>query len=352
MMDAKKQGSEHARNTMSDHNNNQAAHPGQTSVTIACSTDDAYALPLAVMLKSLAVNADPDRKIVVYIVDNQVSSQNKERIAGTVENRLNLRWCKPGGLFPNIEPEWGHVSSATYDKLFVSRLLPEDIGKALWLDSDTLVLDDICTLFDTPMQGVNLLAVQDPLIQKVSSPFGVQNWRNFGLSPADPYFNAGVLLVDLDKWREDDIAGRALTHVLENGKRVFFYDQEALNVALAGKWTRLNDRWNYSANAQHAKNQSPEHDSPSIVHFSGGLKPWVYPDLGELQDLYFQYIDQTGWKGARPEDSLQGKLIAWYIKSSIRKVIYPLENIRLWLRYRLRIRNNKMNSQGIIKSGK
>ena len=105
-MDAKKQGSEHARNTMSDHNNNQAAHPGQTSVTIACSTDDAYALPLAVMLKSLAVNADPDRKIVVYIVDNQVSSQNKERIAGTVENRLNLRWCKPGGLFPNIEPEW------------------------------------------------------------------------------------------------------------------------------------------------------------------------------------------------------------------------------------------------------
>lgn len=350
MMDAKKQGSEHARNTMPDHYSNQAAHDGKTAVTIACSTDNAYALPLAVMLKSLAVNADPGREIVVYIVDNHVSSKNKERIAGAVENRLKLCWCKPGGLFPRIEPEWGHVSSATYDKLFVSRLLPEDIGKALWLDSDTLVLDDICKLFDTPMKGESLLAVQDPLIRKVSSPFGVQNWREFGLSPADPYFNAGVLLVDVDNWRADDIAGRALTHVLENGKRVLFFDQEALNVALTGKWDKLDDRWNYSANAQHAKNQSPEHDTLSIVHFSGGLKPWVYADLGALQDLYFQYIDQTAWKGTRPVDSLQGKLIAWYIKSSIRKVLYPLENIRLWLRHRLRIRNNKMNSQGIIKS--
>jgi lipopolysaccharide biosynthesis glycosyltransferase len=352
MTDANKQQSEHARNIMPDHYSNQAAHRGKTAVTIACSTDNAYALPLSVMLKSLAVNADPGREIVVYIVDNHVSSQNRERIAGAVESRLKLRWCKPGALFPHIEPEWGHVSAATYDKLFISRLLPEDIGKALWLDSDTLVLDDICILFDTPMKGESLLAVQDPLIQKVSSPFGVQNWKKFGLSPADPYFNAGVLLVDVESWRDNDIAGRALTHILENGKRVFFYDQEALNVALAGKWTKLNDRWNYSANAQHAKNQSPEHDSPSIVHFSGGLKPWVYPDLGELQDLYFQYVDQTGWKGSRPEDSLQGKLITWYIKSSIRKVSYPLENIRLWLRHRLRIRNNKMNPGEIIKSDK
>jgi lipopolysaccharide biosynthesis glycosyltransferase len=331
---------------MPDQYSKQAVRCDQTPIIIACSTDNAYALPSAVMLKSIAVNADPSRKIVVYIVDNQVSSQNKERIAVAVENRLQLCWCKPEGLLPHIEPQWGHVSSATYDKLFISRLLPEDIGKALWLDSDTLVLDDISRLFDTPMEGESLLAVPDPLIQKVSSTFGVQNWRKFGLSPADPYFNAGVLLVDVDHWRDDDIAGRALTHVLENGRRLFFFDQEALNVALAGKWNKLDDRWNYSANSQHAKFQSPEHDSPSIVHFSGGLKPWVYTDLGELQDLYFQYVDQTGWKGTRPEDSLQGKFVAWYIKSGIRKVLYPLENIRLWLRHRLRIRNNKLNSPG------
>jgi lipopolysaccharide biosynthesis glycosyltransferase len=345
-MEVNKRHSENAKSTMPDQYSNQTARCDQTTIIIACSTDNAYALPSAVMLKSIAVNADPSRKIVVYIVDNQVSSQNKERIAVAVENRLQLCWCKPGGLLPHIEPQWGHVSSATYDKLFISRLLPEDIGKALWLDSDTLVLDDISRLFDTPMEGESLLAVPDPLIQKVSSPFGVQNWRKFGLSPADPYFNAGVLLVDVDHWRDDDIAGRALTHVLENGRRLFFFDQEALNVALAGKWNKLDDRWNYSANSQHAKFQSPEHDSPSIVHFSGGLKPWVYTDLGELQDLYFQYVDQTGWKGTRPEDSLQGKFVAWYIKSGIRKVLYPLENIRLWLRHRLQIRNNKLNSPG------
>jgi lipopolysaccharide biosynthesis glycosyltransferase len=335
---------------MPDHNNNQSAHCSEVTVIVACSTDDAYALPLAVMLKSLAVNADPARKIAVYIVDNRVSSENKQRIAGAVEDRLDLYWCMPEGRFPHIDPGWGHVSSATYDKIFITRLLPEDIGKALWLDSDTLVLDDICTLFDTPMNGNSLLAVQDPLIQTVSSPFGVQGWRAFGLSPADPYFNAGVLLVDVDNWRNNDIAGRALSYVRDNGRRVFFYDQEALNVALAGKWHNLDDRWNYSANPRHSRFQSPENGSPAIVHFSGGLKPWVYPDLGELQELYFEYIDKTGWKGTRPEDSLQGKLVAWYVKSSVRKVIYPLENIRLWLRHRLRIRNNKLISRGTSKS--
>jgi len=315
-------------------------HCDKIAVTIACSADKAYALPLAVMLKSLAVNIDPARSVVVYIVDNGIGSDNKNHITQATKDKLELHWVDPGGLLPRIEPEWGRVSPATYDKLFLDRILPKGTNKALWLDCDMLILGDISKLFDTPMNDSRLLAVRDPLIQKISSWFGIRNWRELGLSPEGPHFNAGVLLVDLEAWRSDDIAGAALAYLMEFGKKVFFHDQEGLNAVLAGRWKALDDRWNYSANPQHARFQAIEPESPEILHFSGTLKPWVRPSLGKPQDLYFQYIDKTDWKGTRPRSNLRGKLLGWYIQSSMRKWFYPLENLRLWLLHRLQIKSH------------
>ena len=316
------------------------SHSDRSPVIIACSADKAYALPLAVMLQSLTVNADPNRRIVVYIVDNDIGAANKHRIAQAIKNRLKLHWVKPDGLLPRIEPEWGRVSPATYDKLFLDRFLPKGTNKALWLDSDMLILDDIGKLFDTAMDGNILMAVRDPLIRDVSSVFGIQNWRKQGVTASEPYFNAGVLLIDLSAWRNDNIAERTLSYLMEFGKKVFFHDQEGLNAVLVGRWKCLEDRWNSSANSQHARRQEIEPGSTAILHFSGTLKPWAQVGLGEPQILYFHYVDKTAWINTRPHSNFRNKWIAWYIQSSIRSWLYPLENMRLWMLHRLQIKNH------------
>ena len=182
-----------------------------------------------------------------------------------------------------------------------------------------------------------MLAVRDPFIPCVSSPFGVHNWRELGLTSKQPYFNAGVMLIDMNHWRASEIASRAGLYIQRYGKKVHFNDQEALNAVIGANWTPLNDRWNYSANPFHAKRQNLRGNKPAIIHFAGRVKPWDLPDLGASQNLYFQYLDKTSWHGTRPGRSAGNFLLSWYVRSNLRKLTYWLENLHLRLRHLLGI---------------
>jgi lipopolysaccharide biosynthesis glycosyltransferase len=152
-----------------------------------------------------------------------------------------------------------------------------------------------------------------------------------GLAGNQPYFNAGVMLIDMANWRANAIAERALQHLRRYGKRVFFRDQEALNAVIGSNWDPLEDRWNVSANPFHAKQQHLGNHKPAIIHFAGRIKPWNLPDLGAAQDLYFQQLDMTVWRGIRPERTARKRLLSWYAGSRLRTLTYPLENQHLRL---------------------
>jgi len=306
-------------------------------VVVVCAADDRYAMPLGVMLESLSSHADSLRKIDVYIIDCGVSESARSRINAQVRSNLNFHW-RPSNRSPEIgDPSWGHVSGATYERLLIEEYLPDDTTVAMWLDCDLLVLDDITALFQRPLNGHTMWAVRDPFVPCVSSPFGVHNWRELGLTDTNPYFNAGVMLINMVRWRSSEVAARALQHIQRYGKKVYFNDQEALNAVIGDNWIPLDDRWNYSANPFHAKRQNPGSDEPAIIHFAGRIKPWGVPDLGATQDLYFQYLDKTSWRGTRPHRSAGKLLLSWYVKSHLRYLTYWLENQHLRLRHFLGI---------------
>lgn len=298
-----------------------------------CAADEAYALPLAVMLESLLDNASRKVRVVVHIIDCGLGAESREAIDSMAGARATIHWRRSRRPPEFADPAWGHVTGATYERLLLVDYLPDGLRRALWLDADLLVLDDVTPLLETDLGTGTLGAVRDPFVPRVSAAFGIRDWRRLGLARDAPYFNAGVMLIDLQRWLDLGVAERALGYLRKYGRSVYFNEQEALNAVVGGSWTALDDRWNVSANPMHARDQRPGGAGPAIVHFAGRIKPWAVPGLGGFQELYYHYLDNTPWRHQRPRRTAAKRLLSLYLRSPLRRRTYWLENQQLRLRH-------------------
>jgi lipopolysaccharide biosynthesis glycosyltransferase len=292
-------------------------------LVIACAADFQYGLPLATMLKSAALNLHPARPMSVYVADGGLDSETRKRVSGSLPDRVTLHWMAPDRTGFVDLPLWGRMTIATYDKMTLGRWLPASVERALWLDGDVMVLGDLTHLWETAATGQCAMAVQDALVQTVGARFGIACHRELGIDGNAEYFNAGVMLIDVARWRREDVAGQALTYLRRNRRRVFFWDQEALNVALAGRWQKLDPRWN--RNAGWERKETSAQNPAWIVHFTGSLKPWRFQGRSLSHQLYYQYVDSTGWSGWRPARSWRNAVLSRYESSRLRRLLLPLE---------------------------
>lgn len=296
-------------------------------IVVVCAADQRYALPLAVTLRSTLANLDPGHRLEAWVVDDGIAPDDRRRLIDSLTDRVTVRWVRPGRDGFSGLPLWGRMPVTTYDKLMVARYLPPRIGKAVWLDADLVVVGDLARLWDEDLAHRHALAVPDPFVPFVSSRFGVTGHRDLDLEADASYFNAGVMVIDVSRWRADDVAGEALAYLRRYRERVFFWDQEALNAVLAGKWMEIDERWNRSVSvdrlARH-HGDGAERD-PWILHFSGSLKPWAYPSRSGYHSLYYRYLDMTAWAGWRPPRSWRGMALSLYESSRLRRAIHPLE---------------------------
>jgi len=303
---------------------------GSRQVVVGCAADGGYALPLAVMLRSLATHLDPGHELVVHAVDAGLDPAERERVARSVGARTSLVWVAPErAAFAGL-PLWGRMPIATYDKLAIARWMPADVARVLWLDADLLALGDVAPLWHTDLGDRIAGAVQDARVPTVGARFGVRDWAAHGFACSDGYFNAGVLLIDLARWRAADVETRALAYLREHARQVYFWDQEALNVALAGRWHALPPTWNWSPTTGDAARAAGP-PAPRILHFSGNLKPWRYAGRRPEHALYHRTLDETAWAGFRPRRSVLASLLARYDASALRRRVLPLERSALAL---------------------
>jgi lipopolysaccharide biosynthesis glycosyltransferase len=312
----------------------------QDPVVIACAANAAYSIPLTVMLRSAVDHLAPRRELIVWVIEDGLGDLVKSRIGESLTSRATVHWLAPSRSDFSGLPLWGRMPVSTYDKLTVAECLPAELKKVIWLDCDMLVLADLSELWDTPVGDVHLLAVRDALVPTVSSRFGISSFSDIGLNESTPYFNAGMMLIDLAKWRASNVAHEALEYLRRYHDRVFFWDQEALNAVLAGKWRQADERWNWSANLDRiaGKGFHPANcngNQPRIVHFVGNIKPWIVPESNETNARYFQTLDETSWRGWRPKRTIVRSMVGWYGSSRIRRVLYPAEQVGMRLVWRL-----------------
>lgn len=285
-----------------------------TVPVLVCAFDDNYAMSAAAMLKSVELNLATYNQIRVFILEGALHRINRDRIAGSLDPaRVQLVWVPvEEGKIDGLKVD-RHVSKATYYRLLIEELLPA-VDRAIYLDSDVIVCGDLGQLWDTPRAGAHLLAAAQvsPDASTAGSARGLRTYKALGLASDAKLFNAGVLLIDLALWRRDSVSDRVIAYLRQYADEVLWWDQDGLNAILASHWQPLDGRWNVMTSLfryYRSWMESPfnEHDyygmtqHPLIVHYNSASKPWQ-PDYAQpFRDVFYKYLDQTTWRGWRPE---------------------------------------------------
>jgi lipopolysaccharide biosynthesis glycosyltransferase len=274
-------------------------------------SDNNYAMSLGVALHSVLIHLQAGCSLYLFIIDGGISESNKKRLCRVIKGDyidLHLEWITPDMALLNDLKTAGHVTTATYFSLFVPDIMPERFDKAIFLDCDILVEKDLEQLWQEKMDGHALLAVRDFLIPCVSSPGGVVKYKELGLLPESPYFNAGVLVMNLERWRTEKISRKAFNYLRGFIDYLNFRDQEGLNAVLAGKWGMLDPRWNVASSIlsyeRWIESEFKEEirsmegnliQNPYIWHFIGPNKPWHLNCKHPAKAKWRYYLEKIRW---------------------------------------------------------
>ena len=282
-------------------------------LAICFSIDGGFGMQLAVALRSLFRHHDA-HELEVHVLTAQVDdgiwqSSVRDLPAGA---RILRHPVDPDRVGDVRTPP--RLPRASFVRLLMGSVLPPALDRVLYLDADVMCRAPLHALWATDLEGHALGAVADACTPWVGSPSGdfvEPRWRQLGLLPDNPYFNSGVLLVDLAQWRRRGFEQTALRlcqqHLFVNG------DQEALLGACAGQWQRLHPRWNMLP--EHFNNsrnygwvfegEARMHEAladPALVHFTRGLRPWVFSFKSRhpYGHEWLELLDATPWRGWRP----------------------------------------------------
>ena len=286
-------------------------------ITIVLASDDNYAQHTAVAAVSMLTNHKDERPLHFYILDDGISEVKESAIAATITAKKGIVTFLPVKQVEVKAYTSGHIHRAAYLRLLIPSLLPESIHKALYFDTDLVVNDDVKELWEYPLEGHPIGAVRDFGIM-ASARMRRQKAETIGLQPGMPYFNSGVMVMDLDAWREKDYTGQVQDCVTKNDYR--HHDQDGLNHVFLGNWASLPLRWNvippvFGMPLKVLKDAAMRIDAiealkrPAVIHWAGRYKPWEFKRSEHFNKSYYKYLAETAFRDApMPQPgNMQGK---------------------------------------------
>lgn len=210
---------------------------------------------------------------------------------------------------------FANTSLFTYARFLFPEIFP-DLGKVLYIDVDTLVLGDIGELYSWPLEGNLVGAALGRGTERVDHCWGVLNYKELGIPPETPYFNAGVLLMDLKAWRHENFAKQCMDYAAKYPELCIFWDQTVMNTLLAGRFKLVSDIWN-----QQFSVPDKSFTREGILHYCGPDKPWNFTNNlpKALNELYYEEIDRTAYRGWRPSPRISLRVRA---VRKLKKMIY------------------------------
>lgn len=271
-------------------------------IHIACNIDGNYVKYCAVTLVSIFEN-NPQSNFCIHIVATGLSADDEQALSLLAARYHNeVRFYAPDeNLLKGfkIQKFSKRISMATYYRCILADLLPASVDKVIYLDCDIVVLGDLRPFWDTPLEGVGVAAVEDIGCDEA------ERYQILQYPQADSYFNAGVLLVNLDYWRKHHMTQACIDYYHKYPERILFNDQDLLNSILHKDKKLIDLCWNVQdgfyrtpkAMTSAWKNKfASVLKNPVILHYTN-RKPWDYDSQHPLRDEYFRYLALTPWKG-------------------------------------------------------
>lgn len=234
---------------------------------VACATDHRYVALTCVMLSSLDDNADiPEATLLIAAFGLSEDDQAHIRLsAGKYGERARFVHLDENSPEFIVRPPFD-CPLPLLARFVLPGLLKEPRSRLIMLDTDMIVNRSLRPLFEMNMRGVPVAAVHDSI-----------SWReHYGREPHPHYFNAGMMMIDVDRFNAEEIGRRSLERLAAYDHRPMWLDQDAINDVLGDRWLPLDRRWNFFHAADYRGFTSQDYDRADIIHFAGG-KPWDNP---------------------------------------------------------------------------
>lgn len=275
-------------------------------------TDDNYAQHLGVCIVSIFEN-NSNRSFFIHVFSSDISISNRRKIESialrykqsVVFHEMSIEDFKD---FPIESATNSYYSNATLFRLKIGDLLDKNIERVLYLDSDIIVCGDIGELFDINMYGAPIAAVKDtPWMLDFAE-------KHLGISKDAGYYNAGVLLIDLNLYRNARIWEQSL-ELVRSETALPYLDQDILNLVFKNRWLELPCKWNILNGClrkmylNDACTRFAEYKEGitgrRIIHYSAKEKPWSWRCYNPLKEEYYKYLKISPWNGFTPNRTLR-----------------------------------------------
>jgi lipopolysaccharide biosynthesis glycosyltransferase len=285
-------------------------------MNVVWSTSDLYAEIAATSIVSLLENCRDAEEINVYLIDMGIVRRHKEDIVKMVHSYgRNIFFVEK----PDIEKladthiDVGRWHISTFSRLFLLHVLPKELKKVLYLDCDTIIRHSLKQLWEMDMEGAWVMSADDCR--------GAMYRDNIGIDRDSIYTNNGLMMIDLEAWRENNVEPLFIDFIKKYNGDVTYMDQGVLNGVLQPRhkvkllpiaYNAQTACYDLGYDGLEACRKpvwaytKSEFDAgiadPIVVHFTtcflSGTRPWFKNDRHPYRNEFLRYRAMTPWKDA------------------------------------------------------
>lgn len=259
---------------------------GIINIFYAC--DGNFVRYAAVSIRSLIDNADQSRRYHIHILSSaDISEEMKETVYGLKSSAFEISFESAESElqhFQELLPIRDYYTKTTYFRLFIADMFP-DIGKAVYIDSDTVVLGDISKLYFSEL-GDNFVGACHEQAMLQTEEYGRYVEEVCGID-RELYFNAGVLLINCEAFRKNRLV-KKFTELLSQYNFAVTQDEDYLNVLCKDRVLWIDSSWNTEMFGV----LPCKEENINIIHYIMTSKPWHYEDC-RMKEYFWKYAERT-----------------------------------------------------------
>ncbi len=280
-------------------------------IHIALTFDDKFWAPAYTLMRSICLTTERRADIVFHLCHLWLSNEHKadiERIAEEFGSTLRYYDLDVDPQFISLArraPAYGQSNYIVYARLLFETILPSEIDRLTYIDCDMMVCAPIEEIAEADLEGHPIGAVPDPHGMHIGPGREMRENRDL-FDPAVPYFNAGLMVIDMAGWRASNVPGE-FQRIVADGTiaRLHYADQDILNIVFRRNWHAFDQLWNVTD-----PQRAHEGLKPKLLHYTGHKKPWKARPLDRntgigfarmyrhvmTNELYWRYT-KFRWKG-------------------------------------------------------
>lgn len=267
-------------------------------ITIVSTANSLFSGPLLALYRSI-LSCNPDENFIFYVFDDDLSGADRLTLKGLTGEYSNCQQVD----FLNIDDTFfqhvvtdDRIPASAYYRIYTAELLPE-VNRVLYLDCDLICTGDIRAMWATELDNNLIGAIEDAGYVSRLDEMDIEVNSHL-------YFNSGVMLIDLQRWREENITDKVMEFINQYPEKLKYHDQDALNAVLADRWKYLHPKYNMQSRLIRREQQHPvpalevwaeeARQNPVLIHYSGRSKPWIESGVRPhpLKKAYFKYASK------------------------------------------------------------